>query len=216
MVRDDIIGNIRRNLEEEGITFYSSLDLTDSIQDGYDEVIVLTQCRECVATISFVSSLVYYNLKELIGDYVRPFAIFNNNINDWMEARSLDFFEATRLDWELASGESRYFCPLDFKDVAFFPRLETATGDMQIFYKATANKLGPTDVPQIPNRNIRVLEFYSTSDLLEQNEEFSKAEKWRELYYNEVKELQHFVNSRSFPDRILQLRQVYPEARISR
>ena len=209
MIVTDIKGRIRTNLDDAGITFYSEADVTDSLQETYNEVVAVTQPMECVREISFVSQQVYYNLQELIPDYLRPLAIFNKNINRFLAFKDLSYVQNERIDWELATGEPRVFILLDYRYIALFPRLETASGSMEVFYKAKANTLRDTSVPVVPDGNTIILEEGATGDLLEQKEEFTKAQMYFSNYFEKLDKIRAGVNFRPFPDRVAQMREAY-------
>lgn len=209
MIVTDIKGRIRTNLDDAGVTFYSDLDITNSLQDTYNETVILTESMECVREISFVSQQVYYNLSELIPDYLRPLAIYNKNNKRWLTFKDLTYVQSLRHDWELTSGEPQIYLVMDYNYIALWPRLETATGSMEVFYKAKANVLRDTSVPVLPDGNTIVLEEGVTGDLLEQKEEFTKAGMYFSSYFDKIKKIRTHVNMRPFPDRVSELREAF-------
>lgn len=210
MIVSEIKTRIKQNLEVEDVTlsFYTDgddSDLTDSIQDGYEEVCALAQTREKMALLSFVSDLTYYNFYTLIDDYVNVIAIFNKNTNRWLDQRDKQFFDIVRYDWECAHGNPSDYWPVDFQRIAFYPHLVSAIGQMEVFYAAKANILTDASTPEVLDPNTRILEYYCTADLLEQAEEFTKAAIWWEKYQMELSLLISRTSNRLFPDRVRQL-----------
>ncbi len=186
--RDSLAADIRNNLEDAGVTFYSADDVNDAIQDAYDDIAVMSGCIQKSATISFVSLLSYYDFRSLISDYFAVVAIYNNNSNRWMYPDTRRSFDKERSDWELMTGEPFSFCPIDSKRVCIVPRFTVATGNMTVFYRATADTLGATDTPQIHTDMTTLIEHYVTADLLDQQQEFIKADAWFQKYFKELME----------------------------
>lgn len=219
MTVSEIKTRVKQNLEVEDVTlsFYTDgddSDLTDSIQDGYEEVCALAQTREKMALVSFVSDLVYYNFYTLIEDYINVIAIFNKNTNRWVDQRDKQFLELTRYDWELAHGNASEYWPVDFQRIAIYPHLLTATGQMEVYYAAKANILTNATTPEVLDPNTRILEYYCTADLLEQAEEFQKAQGWWDKYRTELATLISRTGNRLFPDRVRQLQVQHPGSQI--
>ena len=222
MTRDDIAARIRFNLNDAGVTFYSASDVNNSIQDGYDEVVALSQTIEKVTTLSWVSQLVYYNFRNLVTDFIRPIAIFDNNNNRWLEHKSLPFLQAQRQDFETIAGAPFWYCVMDFTYTAISPRLETATGTFDFLYKANAATLAASDVPVLPDSLTSVLELYGTADLLEQAEEYEKAGRYwygnvklNQLgYFDILDKIKKEVRNRESPDRYHTLREQYLQANL--
>lgn len=209
MIVTDIKGRVRTNLDDAGVTFYTDVDITDSIQETYNEVVILTESMECMREISFQDSLVYYDLSALIPDYFRPLAIYNKNNKRWLDFKDISYVQQIRHDWELAQGQPEIFMLMDFRYIALFPRLETASGSMEIFYKAKANVLRDTSVPVLPDGNTIVLEEGATADLLEQKEEFTKAGMYFSNYMDKIYKIRTHVNMRPFPDRVSEMREAF-------
>ena len=220
MTRDAIASRIRFNLNDAGVNFYSADDINNSIQDGYDEVVAIGQPIEKVATLSWVSSLVYYNFRNLISDFIRPIAIFDNNSNRWLEHKSLQFLQAQRQDFELIAGPPFWYYVLDYNYTAVSPRYEAASGTFDVLYKASADTLSGGTVPSLPDSLTSVLESYGTADLLEQAEEYEKATKYwygnpkinQFGYFDYLEKIKKEVRSRESPDRIHVLREQYLQA----
>lgn len=205
LTRDQISARVRVNLNDAGITFYSADDLNDSIQDGYNEVVSISRTIETTATITFVDNLSYYNFSTLISDYLHVIAIYNNNTKKWLDYLPLKVLQEIDGKWETKIGNPKYFTVLDDSYIALFPKLGTATGDMLVVYKASANTLSAATVPTLPESFQHTLEKYSTMDLLEQAEEFTKAIEWFKEYSEQLQELEQQMNSRNTTDRIMQM-----------
>ena len=208
MNKEEIISRVRDELGDNGIDYYSSDDLGDCFNDGYQEVAVITGCIERMFELSLVDNQVYYNLYEAYNGYLRTFAIWNPTINDWMSHKDVQYFHSVRRDWERANGSSYHFSVIDFQYIAVFPHLSTATDDnWEVFCKAVpVLELENHETPEIPEQYQVVLHYYMMADLLSQSEEFTKSSLYEQAYIQKVNEFKTYVNTRSFPDRVNILR----------
>lgn len=199
MTRDQISDKVKRYLNDEGI-FYTADDLNDSIQDGYAEVTAFTGCIFKATSISLTGSLTYYDFGALIPDYLGVTAIFNPTTKRWLSPTNLRLLENIRDDWELAVGNPFLFWPINFRFVAIYPKLLTTSGTLYVFYRATADTLVGTSVPQIPEEHQSIIEDYVKCDLQEQAEEFTKAKLEFSNYILGIKELKLAQRSFRQPD----------------
>lgn len=204
MTKEEIISRTRDELADNGVTYYSTQDLSDSFDDGYEEICVMTGVLERMGLVTLVDNTVYYNLYEGFLDYVRPFAIWNPDIGDWMSQKSDDFFRKFRSDWEKAKGNSYRFSVIDFQYIALFPHKTTANDtQLQVYYNAKPlQPIQPYEVPEIPEQFQVAIQYYIMQDLFPQSEEFTKASLFLERYAQKLEELSVYVDTRSHPDRL--------------
>lgn len=211
MIRSDIKTNVRINLADSGVTFYSDDDLNDSIQDAYDDISILTRCILKRITLNFTSYLTYYNFKDDYGlsDYLGTTAIFNNLTNRWLiDDCSLRDFDRIRRDWENWTGSSQFWAPSDPLRIAIVPKYtgssvsgafnsnaftnayfigSTTLGTFDLYYWATAPTLSTdTDTFLIAADMQDLVEFYVTGDLIEQAQEYTKAAIWWTKYFAQI------------------------------
>ena len=206
MTRAEIRNEIRINLDELGITFYTDQNINDSIQDAYDHVAVTTGCIEKRATIDIISNLSYYKMTDYIPDWYSAFAGYNEQTKRWLDPVPYDIFDEQRENWELANQSPFSFCPLTHEYLVVFPRLNSNfTNGLTFFYSATADILSDNTTPQIPDQFIHTLEYWATADLLEDAEEFGKAQDIMTDFQDLNTRLRKWVNQRSIPDRIYRL-----------
>jgi len=203
--RDSLAADIRDNLEDAGVTFYSAADVNDAIQDAYDDIAVISGCIQKSATINFTSLLSYYDFRSLISDYFAVVAIFNNNTNRWLYPDTRRSFDKIRFDWELMEGQPYMFCPIDSKRVAITPRMTIGSGNMTVYYRATADTLGATDTPQIHVDMTTLIEHYVTADLLDQMQEYIKADAWFQKYFDGLMEYKLRIGRLALSDYLPQL-----------
>lgn len=204
MTRDEILSRVRLNLDDAGVTFWSSQDASDSIQDGYDDVAVTTLCIEKTTTLTAVSGLLYYNFYRLISDYICTKAIFNGNTNQWLTPLSISGFRSYDTKWETVPGQPYLYCPVSFEYVALWPVYIGVAQNYTVLYSAQADILGATTVPQIPTQFQTILEDFVTADLLEQAEEDAKADHYWIQYLKKQIQLKQYMLDR-MRERILML-----------
>lgn len=205
MTRHDLEHRIRNHFEND--TYYSSDDVVNSIQDGYDETVVYTGLILKATTIPFTSLLSYYDMITLIPDFMAVVAIFNSVTRKWMIPTSLRKLDQVRPDWETAYGTPMYFAPVSHRYVAIFMKpLAVGYGDMYIFYKATAPQAADTDTILIPEDYNHCLIDYVISDLWEQNQEWGKAGVHLQAYQESLEDLRLWMKSQRLPDRLPGLR----------
>lgn len=211
MTKEAIMERVRDELGDTGVTYYSTDDLKDSFDDGYEEICVNTGILERMGTLTPVNNQVYYNLYETFNDYMRVFAIWNPDINDWMSHKALNFFDRIRDDWEKASGPSYRFSAIDFQYISVYPHKSTVSGDdWEVFYYAVPPKpLELYETPEIPTQFQVVINYYMLADLLAQSEEYTKASDYTNDYFSKLEELRTYVYTRPFPLRINMLREQF-------
>lgn len=199
-----IKARIIRNLNDAGIVYYRNQDYTDSIQDAYDEIAARTGCIEKVATVPFVNNVTYYDFGTLISDYLAIKGIFSGRIKRWLIPTFSNELDTFRIDWECTINEPNYYFPVNFRWIAIFPKpaaISSVDNNMYVWYAAQADTLSLTSIPQLPPDSIISLEFYVTADLLDQSEEFAKADIFWALYEREVDALIKDVANRKYPDK---------------
>jgi len=208
LTRDNIASRVRFNLDDSGITFFSADDINESIQDGYDEVVAVARTITGNYEIPLEDETSYYNFRGIIPDYIHVAGIFNNNTNRWLDYYAHVLLRELRTDWELAKGESEGFTVWDGRWISVFPRLATGLGTFTVLYKASANTLAAATVPSIPFAYERILEYYSTMDLLEQSEEYGKAGLWTKDYFTYLNNLKKHMANRILTDMIAHYRSI--------
>src|SRR5215469_12398036 len=203
--RGQVKADVQANLQDLSINWYSDDDLNQSVQDAYDDIAILTQCIQYKVTIPWVSNLSYYNLSDNfnLGNYLGTIAVFNNQTNLWLrDDLSLKDFDRIRRDWEKWIGTPLFWAPSDFKNIAICPKYldngitygafdansfnnsafwvnnsaNSGLGSFILCYWGTAPQLqSDGDTFLIASDKTVALTQYCTADLLEQAQEFNKA-----------------------------------------
>ena len=103
--------NVRRNLGDQEISFYAAVEIDESFQDAYDDIIARSQCIVKKVTLAWVGGAVYLNFKDdyAVTDYIATTAIFDKVNNRWLrdDLSTRDFLKY-RLDWELTVARPEF------------------------------------------------------------------------------------------------------------
>jgi hypothetical protein len=210
MTRGQLKTVIRLNLADVGIVRCTDEDLNTSLQDAYDDIVILTQCIVKRTTINWVADLSYYDFLALgIADYLTTTAIFNNVTNYYLrDDLSIRDFDGIRRDWELWNGTPQFWAPCSPSKIAIAAKYTGGTvtgafnplafsnaffigsapiGTFDLIYAATAPTFTvDTDSPLIASDMQVMFEDYCTADFLEQDEEFTKASIYWQSYYSNI------------------------------
>ena len=206
MTRLDLQTRLRNYFNNNA--YYSGDDLNNSIQDGLDEVVALSGCVYASATMSFTAGTTYYDLETLLPNYIGLVAIFNNTIKRWMTPISLRKLDGFRIDWEVVGGTPWYFWPVNYRYIAIYQKPLIGTyGNAFVFYVASApNPLADTTLLPIPDDHMQALENYCIADLLEQQQEFTKASGAFKAYAARLEQLRVLMKARRNKDRLASLK----------
>ncbi len=193
-------------LEDEGFIHFTNEDLWDSCQDGYDLIALQTQCIELSGAVDIVAGQTYYNLSTLLSGYYRVYAIYNQNTKKWLVPHAYRELVGHGLNWEFQHGATFEWSPCGWDQIAVYRKSEVAiTAGFLVFYKAQADVLTGSSVPNFPPELHIGLVEYIVGDLLDQDLEFQKSMLHYEKFTEYLRQIKKVVDSRSTPDRILGL-----------
>lgn len=201
----EIKDNVRSNLDDAGVTFYSANALIESLQDGYDDIAF--QCQNIIrkTTVPF-STEPYIDFSQFVIDFIGVKAIYNRNNNRWLvDCLTTRDFDKVRSDWELWVGTPLFWAASNFKLTAIVPSYAIVPSDvMDLYYISSAPTItDDDDYPLIAADFVDLLEKYSTADQLETAEEFTKAQPFWKEYTDGVDEYRDRVKRLSRRDLLL-------------
>lgn len=204
MTNSQIAERVSQTLEDEGLVHFTTEDLYDSIQDGYELVSLLCETIEKVVQITIPANSQIVDLSAIVNDYYRPICLYSETTKRWLFPRSFESIRENGVSWANNTGAVREWCPLGDRYCLFYPSpLDTQT--FQLFYRAEPTKLSASDSPTFYSDAHKVLEFYACSDLLDINLEYDKSMKFFELFMTEVEEIRTRLNKRGLKAMILEL-----------
>ena len=205
MLQSEVASRVRRNLADAGATFFTSNNIDEAIQDGYDTSITLLLPLIGSQQVNFTSNLNYYDFYNSIINYLHVVAIRNNNTSRWLDFRTTNWLEQQRSDWELTEGQPEVFTVLDYKYVLLWPTLSSATGNMTVYYRKKGIQLVSSDLIDILDMEPDLVEWYATMDGLEQIEEFEKSQIYLDNFDKSIRVGQKLVHGRAGKDLAFQL-----------
>lgn len=234
MTRGAIKATIRSNLHDAGVTFYSEDDLNDSVQDAYDDIAILAKFIIKRATCHYLDDVSYYDAAVDLGivDFLGATAIYSNRNNRWLDDNiSLRQLDNIRTDWETWTGTPEMWIPVSVKKFAIVPKTTGSGASSGTFEKIAftdAFEIGSFGTaanntfelyfwclaPALKNDEDgfliapdmqSLLEYYGTADLLEQAQEFIKAETWWIQYYQGVEEYKERIANIAKSDLLLRV-----------
>lgn len=210
--RGQLKSTIRENLDDANAVRFTDDDLNESFQDAYDDIAALTQCFTQRVTLRWESGLSYYDFKSIgVTDYLGTIAIFNNVNNQYLrDDLSTRDFDNLRRDWELWIGTPQFWAPISPDKIAIAAKyLSTsvngafnpyafssayfiggvAVGTFDLTYSTTAPTVTDDATSPLIASDMQVMfEYYMTADMLEQDEEFAKANVFFTKYYECVRD----------------------------
>lgn len=174
--------NLKQNLNDSGAIMSTQIEVDDSTQDAYDDIVAQTQCIIKKITLNWQANLSYYDFISLVPDFMAITAIFNNVNNQWLSDNlTTRDFDNMDIQWEVATGTPLQWAPVNFRYTAVYPRYASNAGTFDLYYWAVAPQVDDSASPAIPADMANLFTEYSTADLLEAFEEFSKANNfWNE------------------------------------
>jgi len=200
----NVISRVKQELDDQGI-FYTDEDIFDSLQDGYDEIVLYSGCIEKIVSVPFPVTP-YYNLLSVIPDFYRVFAIYNPNNKQFLEPITFQILDGFTDEWETETGTPQWFVPIDFKYIAFYPYYAAVPSlNMYVMYYAQAPDFTTSNNLEIPSNHQGVIENYVVNDLLDQSLEFKKSTTIFKTYLSELEKLKKEVERRNQSDRIQQM-----------
>ncbi len=199
--RLDVKNDISAHLNDA--VFYTDTDLNESIQDGYNESVLLTRAIEKRYTLNLIANLVYYKLTTYMTDLYSVTQIFLQEHRRWLIPKSQNWLDRHyKENWELAIGSPIYFTIVNYERIGICPHPAAAAGSLDIYYKASAPTMtSDTNVFDIPNAD-HVMQKYVITDLLAQAQEFTKASGYYKKYIDQIKQVNNRIGQRNFPDKM--------------
>lgn len=189
-----IFEEVRSNLFDLNLRWYSSTDILNSIQDAYNKLVALLCPIEHSTLIPQIAEP-YYNLALTIPSFMYVSGIFNPHTNLWLEGLTYKQMKATYQTY-LAVGQPKWVNIVDIRRVLVWPYDPAAVGVLYVLFKEAAPQLiditsteccdpqsqldsALKHIPILPySTGPNLLEYFTTADLLEQAREFKKAKIW--------------------------------------
>lgn len=181
--------NIGISLADAGQIHFTVPIINTALQHAYDDICSLSQCIIKKVTLDWISDLSYYDFKVdcAVADFMAVTAIFNNVNGRWLQDDlTIKQFDQLRNNWETWYGTPNWWTFSDPQRTAIVPKKQTATGNFDLYYWATAPAISDGSSPLVALDMQKLFEKYTVAELLEQSDEYIKAGLWWSEYYEEL------------------------------
>src|ERR1700752_2715159 len=204
MTQSELKIRVKNNLDDFGV-WYSDKDLDDSIQDGYDEIVIFSQCIEKRGDLQFRANKPYCQWpNEIPADFYSVIQIWNSSNNPFFAGTDTRYESGLDFKYETISvSEPTNYTVIGPDRIGFDSRNISGDSVFTLFYKARAPKLTSDSVLLINENYILLPELYSTADLLEQNQEYSKATIYWAQYDPMLEEYRSKIQKIARADKVL-------------
>jgi hypothetical protein len=208
VTRADVKTRVRANLDDNAVTFFTSIDIDDSLTDAYYWSSAFANTIEKTANISFQQDCPYYNLQLIIPDHFAVTGVYDLKRHRFLTYRSRQELTHIHNSYEIWHGPPEYFFIHSQNQLFIAPQplnisslTQTAEQDLKIFYRAFDDNVIDDfhHSYRLPIQGEDCLEFYATADLLEQAQEWSKAQFYWDKFYAQLITSKIAIRDRPMP-----------------
>ncbi len=193
--------NVASNLCDSGMVQHDQDSINSSLQEGYELIAVKTLCLEKSFKFPQIGNKVYYDFLTFHPEFLAVSGIWSYNINRWLIPASRRLFDQWRWDWELMTGEPRWFDPINYRYVAIIPHNPSAIGGFEVFCKAKAEILTDASIPGLPQSALKAIENYATADQFFIDREFTRGIRYYKQYLQDIPVIKKLALRKADADR---------------
>jgi hypothetical protein len=201
---------VLRRLEESGSKWATTAQAGTAINDGYEELSDVTEWNESSFSVSKTDSTMYYDLSSTsvysaaaTNPVITVRRVYNNETSRWLLPGDYQRFDTTRRQWEASEGEPQYFWMRGHWWLGLHPRPDATSGTVTVYASVQPTALSAdADTPGFPREYHLALVEYGVYDLLCQDNEFGKAERYLRRFLEKQEGLRRFVMQRAVKDRV--------------
>lgn len=178
MTRVELRSNIQDNLKNAGVLF-TDTEVNNAIQDAYYDIASKTRCIIKTINLNWDANSPYYDLiAKGVDDYAGTWGVFNYVTNLWLrDDLGIRHFDDLRLDWEMWRGAPQYWAPHSLTKIAVAPAYSIAFGNFKLCYSAQAPIIADDTTQLLIATDMgQAIEEYASADLLESNQEITRAQ----------------------------------------
>jgi hypothetical protein len=195
MTRGEVKARVRANLDDNAVTFYTATDIDDSLADAYYWSSIFANSIEKTKNISFQQSCPYYNLQLIIPDHFAVTGVYDLARSRFLPYKSRQELTSLNHLYETWAGPPEYFFVHSQNYLFIGPQplnvaslVQTGEANLKIFYRAFDDNISDDFHHQyrIPVQADDCIEFYATADLLEQAQEWSKAQFYWDKFHQQL------------------------------
>jgi hypothetical protein len=212
--RASIRERVNRNIGNISSERFTSVQVNESIQKGYNLATVLSGSIQKSTSFPFPSDTPYINIRQAIPDYFATIGVFNLRTSRWVEPTTVKELNNHRWDWERWTGEpTSCWFPVDFSRICILPYQTIGVGSFILWYLGTAPALSDNSLLELPDTYHSILEDYGSGDLLDLDREYGKAALHYKEFYESIPALEKVVNNIAAFDKNLVLEPYFPLGR---
>lgn len=202
MTFTEIATEIRKNLNDQGITFFTDLNIYDAMQDAYSLSVWLTKSIETTRQITQRLTL-YYDFPSIFSDFLSLAGVYSLTKKLWLEPKWPKEMLEMRQDWERWRGTPQYLVQGDSRRTALSPwPAATSTGQLVVLFRSKAPTIINTDIPQLPVTKHLIIEWYATGQLFAMAKDFRQSVIWYTKFFNAISSTKKLVRDKTSADRI--------------
>lgn len=198
-----IIDRVRTLNEAESSVRWSNSAIGDAVNEGLEDLSEVTRFYERHVTIPIGSRRNYYDLRGFLPENALGVtSVWCSLTETWLNPRSP---QDMRSRWEQSVGPPLDFFMRGLFWLVVFPRAESSTGYLRVYFAATAPRFTfPQDVIRdLSDEFVPALEEYTLYELAAQDGETTRALLHWEQYAKKAEEIANFVERRTVSARTM-------------
>ena len=185
MTEAEVTRRVRANLDDAAITFYTQTDISDSLRDAYYYSSIFANTIEKTATITLIPYTPYYNLSVLIPDHFAITGVYDISRSRFLSYLGRRELSQMRSDYECWKGPPEFFNIHSQTYLFIGPQPFNGSPKLKLFYRAFDDST-PAANYRLPVEGEDCLEYYATADLLEQAQEWTKAQYFWDKFHSQL------------------------------
>ncbi len=199
----ELATDIRANLNDQNITFFTAQNIYDAMQDAYSLSVWLTKSIEKSLTLTQRFTL-YWDFPQIIPDFLSLVGIFSLTKKQWLEPKWPKEMLEMRQDWERWRGTPIWMVQGDSRRTALvpWPSADNSTQQLIVVYRAIAPIIQSAALPKLPLTRHNMIEHYATGQLMAMAKEFKQANFWYKQFFDAVSSAKKLVKDKTSADRI--------------
>lgn len=207
MTRSEIRTEIARRLEESTSSpvYWTTGDLNDAIDAGYEEMADASEWYEAVVVIDVLRSRLWYDLRRYAGEgFLAPGRAFNETTNRWLHPRTADDLDHRDRRWETRVEAAHTLLLRSLWWVGYWPAKDAEVGTIkQSFTALPAALTEDTMTPGFPEAFHYGLVEYALAELWAQDGETDRALRAWDAYRGYETGLVSWVGNRASTPAVL-------------
>jgi hypothetical protein len=190
-------------------SYWTEEDVEDALNEAYEEITDHSEWYETSQNFTVYAHRTYHDLRYMLSDpssFLRVAAVYNLTTNRWLEPTNKLLLDLhSYREWETVSvTEPQCWFMRGLWWLGLFPRKASDTANaIKVFLKRMPTALAnESDEPGFFEDLHDALVDYAVYDLLCQDHEFNKAQKYFDRFLTKAEDLKNRVEGRVLRDRV--------------